>query len=538
MNADNIQYVVLRWFEQLPILAAGKDMNLLVHSDDLPKLNKYFTKKKHSGAIPYDIYSSNGMEGYDYSGLPYYPIRIAESIILNRVLLNGTYYVPCPNDYFHSLAFHVVYHKAENSGIPISTDKKASIKHAEHNYVEIIKKLARKNGIKIEITLSSLHRYLTKKKWTPGIGMIRKLGLKKRWLSTLFPPMNSKQIQGGELILYLVGDWVHERNLTDFIVNFLDKKGLDILLTHPLDAHSRNKAKREILGESYGKGSSTISEGDPAVLIVAYDHHPLPVLKKDKQLYPFVANRHFFLTDKLRKILISHLPSGSKINPLHSSYDGLEAWAYLQIVCPKLVSHVKSLIRTHTSSYRTNEPVLKKFDGFKNRGKVEVVVFKRKQVVKKTFMPSKERFLKREKFAYQVLSKMNPCIPPLISSGENYIMIPFYDNLIIDRNKRSKIIKDHKIEIRQFLKLLYDQGWAHTDFHPGNILVTKKNSIKFIDFEFLYRYKAKPATFWKSYDIVGIPADFDGDIPNGYISQNNNDSWIKQCGYSLIELLK
>ncbi|WP_379317484.1 hypothetical protein [Paenibacillus puldeungensis] len=537
MNEDNIRYVILRWFEQLPDIQNGEDIDLLVHDEDINKLH-YFTKEKVGDAVPCDVYSASGLEGSDYAKLPYYPVRIAETILQNRVLWKGKYYVPCQMDLFLSMAYHVVYHKGERSGIPVIGNNKLPTKPLEHNYHQVLKDLAHINDVQVEISLSSLHRYLVDRQWSPGIDTIRKLGLRNKWLKALYPPKTIDQIRDGELIVYFVREWAYSRGLTDLIVNTLEKMGLNILLTHRLNETARYRASKKIRGGNWGKGPWKVCGGGPEVLIAAYDLEPIAVPESKRNEYPFVANGHFFLKEKIRKELMRDIPRESKTNPLHSSDDEQEAWEYIKIACPEMVSHVKKRIQTHMNSYLTREPVLQKLTGNNTRGKVEVIEFNGKKVVKKTFKPGRQRFLEREKYAFEVLSKKTSLIPTLLDQGENYIIIPYYDKLIEDQASRVSLLKNHLGELGRFLKLLYDEGLAHMDFHPGNILFTANKGIKIIDFEFLYKYKKKPGTFRESYDIAGIPPDFDGDLPIGIRPDEKklHDIWMQTSGYGLEDL--
>src|SRR5262245_36885008 len=42
LNQRGVRYTILRWFEDLPHLAKGDDIDMLVHDDDLPKIKDLF----------------------------------------------------------------------------------------------------------------------------------------------------------------------------------------------------------------------------------------------------------------------------------------------------------------------------------------------------------------------------------------------------------------------------------------------------------------------------------------------------------------
>ena len=163
VNKDKIEYVILRWFENLPEIAKGEDIDLLVSDSDINKISRYLIPYPVNNAQPIDLYSCSGIRGSDYAELPYYPKYIAETIIENRVLYRDNYYIPCDEDYFLSLIYHVVYHKAERSGLPIDISKKTKQVYSEHDYLAIIEKLFSNYNIKTNIDLTSLHQILCTK---------------------------------------------------------------------------------------------------------------------------------------------------------------------------------------------------------------------------------------------------------------------------------------------------------------------------------------------------------------------------------------
>ncbi len=105
-----------------------------------------------------------------------------------------------------------------------------------------------------------------------------------------------------------------------------------------------------------------------------------------------------------------------------------------------------------------------------------------------------KRFLERELFAAQVLSEMNDSIPPLLDSGANYLVTPYYDVVPNRRLFNAFPIWAAK-DALDVLKCLYEAGYSLIEFSPTAVLVTANKSIKVIDYEFLYRYENKPATF-------------------------------------------
>ena len=96
-----------------------------------------------------------------------------------------------------------------------------------------------------------------------------------------------------------------------------------------------------------------------------------------------------------------------------------------------------------------------------------MIEWKGQWAVKKTFKEGRDRFLAREKFVYGQLSKKHPAIPPLLESGGDYIIIPWYRGAVrINSGFRKQILKFCARDVIRVMKFFYDQGFAIVNFHP------------------------------------------------------------------------
>ncbi len=73
---------MLRWFDELPYLAAGEDLDLLVDDDSLAAVRELVESEPGIQAV--DLYSVCGAPGADFQKLPYYPPYLAEQIVQRR----------------------------------------------------------------------------------------------------------------------------------------------------------------------------------------------------------------------------------------------------------------------------------------------------------------------------------------------------------------------------------------------------------------------------------------------------------------------
>jgi RIO-like serine/threonine protein kinase len=149
---------------------------------------------------------------------------------------------------------------------------------------------------------------------------------------------------------------------------------------------------------------------------------------------------------------------------------------------------------------------------------VEIIKFNGHLAIRKTYKAGRERYAEREALAFRELSKKQPAVPPLLASGANYVVTPYYEDILRGKtdSQRRLYLRNYRERIVDFMRFLYNEGFFLIDFRPQSVLVTTEGDLRVVDFEFLYKYVKKPATFLQSYDIAGVPRDFRGDLPRGH----------------------
>src|SRR5690606_36542489 len=127
------------------------------------------------GLIRCDVYSVSGLAGSGYKGIAYYPPHLARAILERAVHHASGAMVPCDRDHFYSLAFHALYHKGLRSGLPVSTPGVQREPAPEHDYTEILRHLADKEGIATEIEMGALDGELARAGWRPPIDFMERV---------------------------------------------------------------------------------------------------------------------------------------------------------------------------------------------------------------------------------------------------------------------------------------------------------------------------------------------------------------------------
>lgn len=522
LNQRRVRYVILRWFDDLPEWPAGEDIDLLVHDDDLQKTEGLFVNVPR--AHPVDLYSITAQPGSNYRGLPYYPPHLAEKLLSTRVLFRDRYYVPEKDVHFLSLAYHAVYHKGQESGLPDSRERtRATV--ADHDYTAILTEMADKLGYATPITFEDLHRLLAHEGWSPPVDTLRKLAMGDPWLERLLPQVSDKHDTDGELIVLVIRQWAIDNHQLDFILGWLDAHNFDTVRVKHLTAEEVSRVKAAVRGGEWGRGPYPVSGGPPSVVVVMYDYHPTPSDAGARHLQPHVRNSNVLLKNKLRDAINNRSLRTKWTNCVHSSDDTVEAWQYINVLCPEFEPALKQEVQQRRAAYRTVYPVIANLSRNNRRAKVEKIVYKGDYAVKKTFKKGRERFADRERYVYGELSSRHSCIPPLLAAGTNYLIIPWYENVLdcLAKRERRALIRKFAYKIVELMKFFYDQGYALVNFYEDNLIITPDNKLLVVDFEFLYKYREKPASFLASYDVAGLPRDFEGDLPSGTYPGRSQD---------------
>lgn len=325
----------------------------------------------------------------------------------------------------------------------------------------------------------------------------------------------------GKLIVLIINQKTNKK-ISDFIVNWFNEFGFTILKIIPSMNLTINKHKIK-------------------QCVILYDLNPVDINIIDRKQYANVDNKRYFLIQGLQKQLEIQFGIKSIVDCLYLTKNEAEAKNVVEKLLGKEeLQNLYTNIRGIEQNYKTNYPVLKLFDGFRHRAKTELIQYRDGLAVKKTWKPGNEKYLGREKFAYGELSKTISYIPELLESGENYVIIPYYEDMLKENESiKRRILTTRIVEIASFLKQLYVAGYFNPDIHPGQFIFSKKNGLKAIDFEYLQSYEKKPQSFINSYDIKGYPETFRGDKPN-YVGKNlhklYNNMWIKYTGYNLEQI--
>jgi hypothetical protein len=343
LEARGIRYVVLRWFDALPDVEPGEDLDILVADDDLEALLDVLD---HSpGTVPVDVYSTAGRPGADFQAMAYYPPALATGILDRAVRLPSGYRAPAPADHFLSLSYHALYHKGTAAGLPTVTDTPAVGDPAEHDYLAILSGLAAEHGLAGALTMERLDDHLAAHGWRPPRDMLAKLSQHNRWVRDRFFAESTVGPEPPLLTAFLLRDRAADPASVAMAQGVMVQHGFDIVHVHTLDGPARERCAREIRGGNWGQGPFPTSGGEPAVLVVALHEHPEPPGPAEQRQHPGLANAHT-LRAKLdvRDRLLAKVPDAEQFNPMHSSDSDDDGWHYVELADPDALPGLRAMV--------------------------------------------------------------------------------------------------------------------------------------------------------------------------------------------------
>jgi hypothetical protein len=336
LNSLDCRIVVLRWFETLPQLPPGEDLDLLVEDAKLEDVRAILDEGP--GIAPVDLYSVTGLPGSDFRSMPYFPPYLAEQLLDRANSHRGLCKVPAPREHFLSLAYHALYHKGLKSGIPRRGPKKLRRARADHDYQAILSQLADSLGIDVPITLEDLDAYLDLQGWRPPHDMLIRLARRNRWVRTLLQRPEEHEDADHRLAVFLIRQEALHRGGVERAAGLIKQHGFGILATRMFECNSLAQIARSVRGGNWGRGPWPISGGPPVAAIVVFDTSPITPTRKQRRRFPFLANARLLCKEQIRDAFNEGLPPEQHCNVIHSSDNGREAMDYLRIIMPEAIA--------------------------------------------------------------------------------------------------------------------------------------------------------------------------------------------------------
>lgn len=513
LNQRKIEYVMLRWWEELPEMPPDEDMDILIKDEDREKIKDLVTFADNGTGLKCDIYTLTGDHHGSHKGIPYFQSNLGRDLLKNRKLYRDVY-VPGPREYFASLAYHAIFHKGGTSGLKGFEEHDSP---PEHEYPDILKQQLQKLDLDVEISVKGLFNWLEEQDYVPAEDTLAKLVEIKPELSFLQKPLVS-DIRGGELMVYVIREQLIEDDLLEDFKHFLQKDFLfDILDVHFLDSREKERCTRYIRGGKWDKGPYRFSGGIPAAFLVAYDYHPEPLAEADQKKQSRTTNNNNLQAKYTFRNLINARKNSKEYNGVHSADNETDARYYLSLLGEEYKRNIEEMAELRRSSFARKWNLVSLLSKSKI-SKVELIDFGGQLAVMKTFRPGAERFFKRELFALKELSKELDFIPNLLEEGENFLVMQYVPDILkgMSREERNTRISTCKKDIIGMIDSFYKRGLALINFGPRKLLLTANGKLYCTGFSYLHKYEEVPPNIDEAYEVEGVPGNFKGDVPEGF----------------------
>jgi hypothetical protein len=545
MKEEDVNYVVLRWFDPLPYVEPGEDIDILVADDDVEIMTSYMKVAGRKGDIPCDVYSVSGLPGSSSRNMPYYPVPIAKKILDNAVWVNDIVRAPSPDHHFLSLCYHVVYHKGYSSGVPSEDVERGRkvIPCKDHDYVGTLEKLGRESTLSLEnldITLEGLDRVLRDAGWKPAHDTLEKLSIKNQWLGDVL------YSEGIDVPVYLRGVsvfLVREEGMNHLgdIKRILFDQGFDHVLEGKIPLDRVSQAVSGIRGGNWGKGPWPKSGGLPAYFYIVYDAKPLQPDDETAREHPGLDNQRISMAKKrIRDNYNRRVEPQARCNIVHSADNACQAISYINIVNPESVSLVEHEARRKFSGFLTPFEVVADFSKHARRAKVELISFHGDKAICKTFKEGRERYLNREIMARKVGKELSE-VSAILESGKNYIVIEYVEGGVGNSSRFRPLFHGNSYlpvwiveRMKEIIIYYRSRGYECIDLSPRNIIYDPVKGFKIIDFEFFQKVGSASDALNGNFAWYSVPEGFEGDLPQW----KSNDSlyrrrWFRYTGIPL-----
>lgn len=271
LNKSGRRYVILRWFNNLPLIAKGEDIDLLVEDegiDDVRSLLKpasLLGKLSKQKGTRCDVYSVTGAQRTSYKGIAYYPPHLANRILDRAVASSSGAKVPCPEDHFFSLAYHALFHKGLRSGLPVANDTFVASADPEHDYRAVLTDLAKAVGFDVPIEMNALADFLQDNGWHPPHDTLERLLPDDPWIIARARSMCADDSAEEGLAVFLLREsaFDHPKGI-DHIVDQISGDGFFILDQKHLAPEESRELAGKVRGANWGLVRGLCQEACPS----------------------------------------------------------------------------------------------------------------------------------------------------------------------------------------------------------------------------------------------------------------------------------
>lgn len=325
LDENGFRYVVLRepeiYRDGFPKPGSKQDVDILVDDGGMSALEQKYGKGVKWRGVKCDIYSKSGFGKGAYHGHPYFPERLASSILENRRDFEGRFYVPSAEDHYHALLYHIAFQKAEGSKIAFDDPKQIE----GTKYFRPLVSLSEELGKEMPTTLRAIYEYLKSEGLNIPLRWLRKdvVAAFKNEKKSFFQAWMMDQLPG-EFNSFVIRKTAKRYGKTEEIVDTL-KQHYEIMGIKDLGFWDQKISARQMRGNKWRNG------GPPVQVVLVFDPKPCLTNDEDRKIHPFVFNNRQFFKRQYRENYLKTTGAHRKANPIHSTDNEAEAIGHLPL---------------------------------------------------------------------------------------------------------------------------------------------------------------------------------------------------------------
>lgn len=334
LHDKGVNYVVLRFFEKLPMLyREGGDLDLLVADEDERAVKNFL--QLNPGSIGVDVWT---VSRTTFNDITYYPPALARKILEGAVDGPAGSRIPLPKDAFLALAYHVVYHKGPFAGVPSEITEIVVNKSPENDYGGVLSRMADDLGIDVDITMEALDEYLAREGWRPHFDTLAKIAPKNKWVwQRFFSSAASNEVGLG---IFLLKKKAFTARAVDAIEKMISEYGeFEILKVKVFKGGEVKRVASSLRGGVWHGKHGPDDEFLPAKALL--------VLNKELARLSHLGFSHAPPKYDIRNLkrMIRKRFDGKDGSMVHATDNTRETWEYISVIFPDedietLVTHV------------------------------------------------------------------------------------------------------------------------------------------------------------------------------------------------------
>ena len=473
VRSEGLRVVALRWFDRLPALEPGEDLDLLIHGSDQAVLRAWLSARP--GTIPIDLYSHDGRSPGAFRNTSYFPLRLSEDLLACREWHPSGMPVPSTRDHFRSLLFHAVYHKGEASGIPTQSAKADAVNRVshfatDHDYAATLEGLTKaigEDGVEparvgsLDVSAELIEELGD----APSHDSAHMFARANPWLASRIAKQQSSAEPDDSvmwtvfLIRERVLDLFNDSEIAEIIAP--DRSRLTMIFWHRLTSEEVVRASSRIRGGNWGKGPYKSSGGLPVRLALVWDASP--EAKRDL----LVENPRFQARkEKLRKECLKR--SERSFNAAHSADSRRIALEYLEVLdADHQSSALHALEQVRNQIAMTQDDSIIRRLSMNSRAATDLVRIGATLMVRKWYFQWAGAAFAREVAALEGLSSAG-LAPRFRVQGSNVILLEYHAQAQPAFSR--PLTRTDVTEMHEIVREAHAVGWRLRDVHPGNFI--------------------------------------------------------------------